>query len=123
MQFKNSVSSEQETKQLMQERIEKLTGELKIKESETSLQTLNIRQSISASYELKFSSMNEQLLKLQEEKSSFNAMMSYKESNMLQFKSQYEAMSLKYTELQRIIEREENERNHIIEARTHELQE
>jgi len=60
---------------------------------------LNIRQSISASYELKFSSMNEQLLKLQEEKSSFNAMMSYKESNMLQFKSQYEAMSLKYTEL------------------------
>jgi len=39
----------------------------------------------------------------------------------MQFKAQYEGMSFKLVELQKIIEREEKERDLVIEARTYEF--
>lgn len=41
---------------------------------------------------------------------------------MTKCRTQYESMSMKIIELQKIIEREETERNNIIEARTQDLQ-
>ena len=40
---------------------------------------------------------------------------------MTKCRTQYESMSMKIIELQKIIEREETERNNIIEARTQDL--
>jgi len=103
---------------LLQDHIERLSQQLQDKEYELAEEIESLR----ASYELKISSNASLTATWTEKQREYDALLLKKDQEVRQYKSQYDSISFKLVELQKIIEKEEKERELVIEARTHEFQ-